>query len=241
VNRINVIQSWLNRLLQPTYLEIGVCWGFSFAPIRADQKIGVDPRMRMPGPLKRISRYNARQVRYFEETSDRFFAEHANSMQTTGVDVALIDGLHTYEQSFVDLENVLKYLNRDGLIVLHDCNPKNAAIGRSVSSYEDFRNAHPLRFLWSGDVWKTIVRIRSTRRDLRALVLNCDFGLGLVRRAPAEALLDYSLEDIRQMSFSDMARERQRILNLKEPSYFYSHWLPSVSAPIGHGEAVVPD
>ena len=227
MNRTKVIQAWLNRFPHPTYLEIGVEFGLSFTPIRAERKIGVDPRIRMPRLLKRICERRARETHYFELTSDRFFAEHADMIQTTGVDVALIDGMHTYEQSIVDVENVLRFLNDNGLIVLHDCNPQSAATACPATSYADFRKAHRWRFFWCGDVWKTIVHLRSTRPDLNVLVLDCDFGLGIVRRAPADGLLDYSPEAIRQMSYSDMARDRERILNLKKPDYFRSHLLPS--------------
>lgn len=32
---------------------------------------------------------------------------------------------------------------------------------------------------WSGDVWKSIVHLRSIRPDLRVAVLDCDSGVGI--------------------------------------------------------------
>ncbi len=86
--------------------------------------------------------------------------------------------LHTYTQVLRDVENILRYLRDDGVIVLHDCNPAHASIACPATSYADFRaQIHWWRvFLgWSGDVWKAIVHLRSTRHDLRIAVLGVRF------------------------------------------------------------------
>ena len=61
-------------------------------------------------------------------TSDEFFANEAAFLERRGIDVALIDGLHTYGQVVRDVENTLRYLRDDGIIVLHDCNPGRASV-----------------------------------------------------------------------------------------------------------------
>jgi len=108
------------------------------------------------------------------------------------------------------------------VIVLHDCNPKTPVIGYPAPSYRDFRKAHPWHGgLWSGDVWKTIALLRSTRTDLEVVVLDCDFGVGLVRKGKPEATLDYAIEEIRAMEYEDLRKQRERILNLREPDYLH--------------------
>ena len=90
-----------------------------------------------------------------------------------------------------DVENTLRYLRDDGVIVLHDCNPANASIACPATSYADFRAQHRwwnllwVHASWSGDVWKAIVQLRSTRHDLRIAVLNCDHGVGIIRKGSA--------------------------------------------------------
>ena len=42
--------------------------------------------------------------------------------------------------------------------------------------------------LWMGDVWKAIIVLRVLHADLRACVLNCDFGVGLVYAARSNLL-----------------------------------------------------
>jgi hypothetical protein len=47
-----------------------------------------------------------------------------------------------------------------------------------------------------GDVWKTIVHLRSHRRDLDVAVLDCDFGVGIVRKNVPESRLQYTRAQI---------------------------------------------
>ena len=57
-------------------------------------------------------------------TSDEFFAKASLPFR---FDVVFIDGLHTYEQSRKDAENALGVIVEGGVIIMHDCNPPNAA------------------------------------------------------------------------------------------------------------------
>jgi hypothetical protein len=72
---------------------------------------------------------------------------------------------------------------------------------------------------WSGDVWKTIVHLRSTRHDLRIAVLRCDRGVGVVRKGFPESRLSYSAAQIEALDYADLAADRERLLNLKPPVY----------------------
>jgi hypothetical protein len=45
--------------------------------------------------------------------------------------------------------------------------------------------------LWSGNVWKAIAQLRSLRHDLRIAVLDCDFGVGIMRKGFPESRLSY--------------------------------------------------
>ena len=222
MNRIEAVQQALDGRVQRVYLEIGVSHGWAFRRISADEKIAVDPAFKLSARSRRLADAKARATHYFETTSDAFFAHETPFLKQHGIDVALIDGLHTYGQVLRDVENTLRYLRDDGVIVLHDCNPAHASIACPATSYADFRaQNHWWRvFLgWSGDVWKAIVQLRSTRHDLRIAVLKCDFGVGIIRKGFPESRLSYSAAQIEALNYADLAADRDRLLNLKPPAY----------------------
>ena len=167
------------------------------------------------------ARPHAQAVHYFETTSDAFFANETNFLEQRGIDVALIDGLHTYQQVVRDVTNTLRYLRDDGVIVLHDCNPTRPSVAFPAASYADFRARnrwwHTMR---SGDVWKAIADLRSTRHDLRIAVLDCDYGLGITRTGVPDSVLTYSADQIAALNYSDLSLDRERLLNLKPWAYF---------------------
>jgi hypothetical protein len=220
VNRSKAVQQALDGRMKRVYLEIGVKRGAAFRRITADEKIAVDPAFKLSVRSRRLADAKARATHYFEATSDAFFASEAAFLEQRGIDVALIDGLHTYGQVVRDVENTLRYLRDDGVIVLHDCNPARASIAYPAASFADFyAQNHWWNILWSGDVWKAIVYLRSTRDDLRIAVLKCDFGVGVIRKGLPESRLSYSAAQIEALDYADLAADRERLLNLKPPAY----------------------
>lgn len=226
MNRVKVVQQALAGRINPVYLEIGVWRGFAFRRISADEKIAVDPTFKVSAFSRKRAEAKARATHYFETTSEGFFASQTALLEQRGIDVALIDGLHSYEQVVRDIEHTVRYLRDDGVIVLHDCNPANASIGYPARSYDDFRAKNRMRTAlllglppWSGDVWKAIVHLRSARHDLRIAVLNCDRGVGVVRKGRPDSQLSYSAEQIESLNYEDLAADRGRLLNLKPPTY----------------------
>jgi len=73
---------------------------------------------------------------------------------------------------------------------------------------------------WNGDVWKTIVHLRSYHDDLNIFVLDCDYGLGIVTKGRPENNLNYSAQEITKMSYRHLDKNRRELLNLKSPEYF---------------------
>lgn len=236
MNRIKAAQRALDRRVSPVYLEIGVSRGFAFRRISADVKIAVDPAFRLSARSRRQADAKARATYYFETTSDAFFANETAFLEQHGVDVALIDGLHTYGQVVRDVENTLRYLRDDGVIVLHDCNPARALIARPAASQADFiaQQKGLLKIgVWSGDVWKAIVYLRSARHDVRVAVLKCDLGVGIVRKGRPESRLSYSAAEIDTLDYADLAADRKHLLNLKPPAYLGEFLAASLEAPPG--------
>jgi hypothetical protein len=234
VNRIKAVQLALDARVKPVYLEIGVSHGRAFRRITADEKIAVDPAFKLSARSRRLADAKARATYYFETTSDAFFANETAFLEQHGVDVALIDGLHTYGQVVRDVENTLRYLRDDGVIFLHDCNPPLALIARPATSQADFmaQQKGPLVIgVWSGDVWKAIVHLRSTRPDLHVAVLKCDTGVGVVRKGSPESQLAYSSAQIEALTYADLAADRERLLNLKPPRYLDEFLAASAKSP----------
>lgn len=227
VNRIKAVQQALRGRTNPVYLEIGVSKGQAFQKISADVKFAVDPAFRLTERTREIADSKARVTRYFETTSDAFFENEKAVLEQHPIDVALIDGLHTYEQVVRDVENTVRYLREDGVIFLHDCNPPFELAGRRAESWDDFmaQQKGPLKIgLWNGDVWKAIVELRSTRPDLLVGVLKCDQGVGFVRKGSPESTLSYTPTQIEALTYADLKADRKRLINLK-PARYLSEFL----------------
>lgn len=222
VNRIKAVKQALRNRTNPVYLEIGVSKGQAFGRIAADVKFAVDPAFRLTERTREQADAKGRVTRYFEMTSDAFFENEQAVLEQHPIDVALIDGLHTYEQVVRDVENTLRFLRPDGVIFLHDCNPPFELAGRRAESWDDFmaQQKGPFKIgIWNGDVWKAIVHLRSTRPDLLAGVLKCDQGVGFVRFGTPESTLPYSPGQVEALTYADLKADRTRLINLKPPRY----------------------
>lgn len=218
LNRTTIIQHFINKFNYKVYLEIGVERGLNFFQIQAPLKLGVDPKFIIPGEVK-----NSETEWFYEMTSDEFFANLPEEIIRCGIDVVLIDGLHTYEQSLKDVENCIKYLNPNGIIVMHDCLPANEA--EALPSFEDAKKHPEFRNEWTGDVYKTIIHLRTSRQDLFVAVIDTDHGVGIISRGSPESMLDLKLEEIKNLTFKDLMKDKEKLLNLKPINWFLSNFI----------------
>ncbi len=159
---------------------------------------------------------DAETERFFKMTSDEFFLNPPDDIVKKGIDIAFIDGLHTYEQSLRDVENVLKYLNPDGVIVMHDCLPDSEA--SAMPSLEEAKKHPEFRGFWTGEVYKTIIHLRAMRNELFVEVIDTDWGVGIIKRGEPESKVEMSLEEIKRMGYRDLKRRYDYYLNLKSIS-----------------------
>lgn len=226
LDRILIAQSILDVLGRETYLEIGVNTGSSFIPIKAKRKWGVDPCYTLTS--RRLMKYalfsctRIRVERLFRMTSDEFFVKNERLLASYGIDVCLVDGLHTYEQALRDLLNSLKYLKPKGVILVHDCNPTTELMAFPAEGIENLVRQHIPEWdgAWSGDVWKAVVHVRALRNDVDAFVLDCDTGIGIVTKRRPKLSLWYSERDIRAMDYGFLSNNRQTLLGLRPSEYF---------------------
>src|SRR5690606_20863462 len=120
MNRREVLDTLISWNKGQTYLGIGVSRGVVLDKVVCKNKIGVDPCFLFSAELK-IKRFSGlSKFRTYKTTSDIFFEKYAKRVLTKGVDVVLVDGLHTYAQAKRDIENSLPYLNEKGVVVVHD-------------------------------------------------------------------------------------------------------------------------
>jgi hypothetical protein len=220
MNRTEILQQIINAIKAKYYLEIGVSRGDVFFPIRAKRKFAVDPAFRFYKRDKLQSMIKNPcnvQNRYFEMTSDEFFQTKASQVFGKGLDIAFVDGLHTYQQCLRDVDSCLKWLNKNGIIIIHDCNPQSAATAYPAVNIEHARSLHPPGWTgeWCGDVWKAIVQLRSCYKNLRVFVLDTDYGVGVVTRDTPESMLQLTQENIENLTYDDLVKNRADFLNLK--------------------------
>lgn len=207
------------------FLEIGVRDGSTGRRIRADQKWGVDP-----SPVKDA---RGHYHKFFEETSDSFFAKLDKSEK---FDVVFVDGLHHASQVYRDVMNALRHLRRGGVVLLHDCNPKS----KEAQVVPQGKQKH-----WNGDCWKALVELRARHSELAVRVIDHDEGLGLVmlrgsNKGPCDVTLSGSAFDL---DYETLAQRRDELLGLiswKEAISFHSrlsmpNGLTVVTAIFGSG------
>jgi hypothetical protein len=213
VTRIDVVRAALAATGGQRYLEIGVDDGACFHAVDAPTKVAVDPRFAFRLPLRVRLRSVLRcgnGTLYFEETSDTFFARRGARLAP--FDVVFVDGLHTHEQAYRDVVSSLELLAKGGVVLVHDSSPASAAA--AAPSLAEAARTEGFVGEWNGDVYRAIVRLR-TRDDLRVAVLDCDQGMGIVRKGAAEARLDLSVDDVDRLTYDDLARDRVRLLGLR--------------------------
>lgn len=224
MNKVSLIQEIIDRKKAKIYLEIGVSSGITFFKIRVKRKMAVDPIFKISKKRKIKSILeNILNIfnKYFQMTSDDFFRTKSSQLKC-GLEVVLVDGLHTFKQALKDIQNCLKFLKEDGIIIVHDCNPTFEAIAYPAQSLEHASSLNLADWTgeWCGDVWKAIVYLRSTRSDLNVFVLDIDYGLGIITKGKPENILKYSKEEIDRFSYNDLRKNRRKMLNLKSNDYF---------------------
>tara|TARA_B100001248_G_scaffold151213_1_gene113613 strand:- start:95 stop:766 length:672 start_codon:yes stop_codon:yes gene_type:complete len=180
-SRSVIIQNIINDKKYKDYLEIGCDRDENFSKIKIENKTGVDP---LQGGTLRM-------------TSNNFFIKNNKNF-----DLIFLDGLHTYEQTIKDINNSLKILNKDGVIIIHDCLPKkiwNQIVPRIYGH-------------WNGDVWKAIVHSR-TYSSADTYTCIADHGLGIIFKRKNRNQLDLK-KKFKDLKFSDYYENHKEFMNL---------------------------
>jgi hypothetical protein len=186
--RGDVVQELIDRYEYASYLEIGTRNGETFKTIRCDLKHGVDPA--------------GGKATTHPVTSDAFFRDLPPG---TEYDLVFIDGLHEAEQVKRDIKNALEHLSPAGVVVMHDCSPRDEA---------EQRVPRPRRQgIWTGDVWRAFVHYRR-RADLEMYVVDTNNGVGVIRRGEQVPLV------VDNPAYAEFEENRAEWLNLKSVQEF---------------------
>ena len=182
-----LVQEIIDIKKYQSYLEIGTFHDELFKQIKCNKKVGVDP----------VSGGTARK------TSDQFFLENKDTY-----DCIFIDGLHYYSQVKKDIQNSLKILNSNGIILLHDCLPNN-----------QFEQAVPrCQITWNGDVWKAIVECR-TQEDIDTYTCYADFGIGVIFNRKNRNILKLDKKNFYKIKFEEYFYNHKKFMNIIEYEY----------------------
>ena len=182
--RFEIVQNIINKKNYKNYLEIGCFDDELFNFVKCEKKIGVDP---VSGGTIRA-------------TSDQFFKNNNENF-----DCVFIDGLHEYSQVKKDISNSLKFLNQDGIILLHDCLPNNY-----------YEQATPrCQWIWNGDVWKAIVECRKSK-DLDVYTCYADYGIGVIFKRPNRNLFEYPIQNFSKLRFENYFFKNKEMMNIIE-------------------------
>lgn len=196
--RWDIINSFIKKHGYKSYLEVGAQNTITgnFSKIDIEKKVSIDPYP--PGPID------------FKGTSDEYFNQ---LNQDVKFDIIFIDGLHHYDQVLIDIENSLKHLSFDGVIVCHDCLPSTEKMQLREDSGGE----------WTGDVWKAIAILNVSRTDLQIDVVDTDYGCGIIRRGskiPHTPVGDY-------LNYPYYTEHKNELLNVISPMQFIEKYIHS--------------
>ncbi len=193
--RFDIINELIKNFEYKRYLEIGLDKGLCFNNVICKEKVSVDLAQ---------NQYDYSKPTY-KMSSDVFFNYIAPEQKKW--DIIFIDGLHHSVQVDQDIKNSLKYLNNNGSIVIHDCNPLSEA-SQIVPRKQR---------VWNGDVWKSVVKFRNENKQFGCIVVDTDWGCGVINKLIKVAdPFDYKLE------YASLEKNRKQYLGLINVDEFNS-------------------
>ena len=157
IKRYDIINYIIIKKNYNSYLEIGTQHGLNFSKINIINKECCDP----------IKLYDNLT---YNMTSDEAFIKIKK--ENKKYDIIFIDGLHWSEQVYKDIINSLECLNKNGCIVLHDCNPITCLQARYP--YDDRMDE------WNGDCYKAFIKFRLLNLNMYTSVIDTDWGIGII-------------------------------------------------------------
>lgn len=197
--RTDIIQHFIDQRNFKNYLEIGCFRNENFNKIKIDNKVSVDP-----DPEAHAT---------YQMTSDEFFANNKDTF-----DIVFIDGLHEHSQVYKDIVNSLKVLNKDGMIIMHDCLPKTEEMQKwDNKSHQDEE--------WCGDTWKAYVQAVADFPMYNVVCVTEDYGCGIIDTFDSSDSAVANIEvDMNTLDYQDYLNLLQLNLYNAKPWSEVSKW-----------------
>lgn len=205
-SRTEIINFLLELSNSVNYLEIGVRNpDNNFNKIYCGNKYSIDPGIEYAdNPVD------------FKMTSDQFFNKLDKNViekfdNKIKFDVIFIDGLHLAEQVEKDIYNSLRYIKKEGFIVLHDCNPPSEFHQRE--NY-NFKNS-PAGILWNGTTWKAFYKFRNNK-DYHSICFDTDWGVGVISKKKYSLFNNLDLFENPFYEYAKFQKNKKEVLNLQD-------------------------
>lgn len=180
MTRHELIQSVINKINAKSYLELGVDQRHTFSKINVEKKISVDN--------------NSHTLPTFVMTTDNFFASNKDTF-----DVIFVDAYHERSQVQKDIENSLKVLNPNGVIITHDTLPLEECVIHQA-------------ICWNA--WEAFAHLRKTNPNMwMASVIHGDgagTGCGIIMHGTQELFEPESLD----LSYAYYTTNRDALMNV---------------------------
>lgn len=232
------INELLARSESRRYLEIGVEAGRTFRAVDANQRVGVDPRFRFE-----IEELESPTSHLIATTSDGYFSMLRDGSVVNGpstFDVVYVDGLHTVEQTYRDVNNALSVLAPAGVVLVDDVIPSDvySSLLPQARAVGMRKLAHGRGEDWHGDVYKLLFLIHDFRPELSYRLIpgpgNAQALVWSGGAAPRVSIVS-CLSDVASMDFFDLIDLRPSLVACTFEEALASLTPPADEARLGVG------
>jgi len=214
------IQKLIDEMNYKSYMEIGVALGSTWRNVIADKKIAIDPKFTFDWTNSALPGEDL-----YEVSSDDYFRNLPQKME---VDIAFIDGLHTFDQVVKDILNVISILSPNGVILLDDTVPidKFSAMTDRLTAIASRKAimGNKANLSWHGDVYKSLFFINDymLRWDFVTIIDggNPQTLLWRSRSETNRKSIFNSLDQIQSMSFEQWVKIRHVLPESTESKAF---------------------
>lgn len=189
--RTEIINKIIRENMFSSYLEIGLGNGHNFHLIQLAHKTGVDPAFK-DTTHKQIAGI----------PSDEFFdLMDTDEISHEKFDLIFVDGLHHSDQVERDIVNSYRWLNDNGMILIHDVDPPNEKASLVP------RSSH----MWMGDVYRAVFGFMDKYDELIDMAFIKErAGIFAIRKNPDQDVeLGFNYPD---MSFKEFRERRSEMV-----------------------------
>jgi len=179
MTRTEIINLLIKKNNYKSYLEIGIGDGENFNNISCEKKVSVDPN---PECFK----INPS----FKLTSDNFFSNNKQIF-----DIIFVDGLHTFEQTYIDIKNALNCLSKNGIVLAHDTLPPTEYHQREPELYK-------IGEAWNGTCWKAIAKLRLEEDNINISTVDTDWGVSIIKTGKNNKFTTDSIDTLNYKFFN---------------------------------------